>query len=106
MRLSPKARAFIAGLLVSNSAPHLGTAVTGHRHLTPLAGKRSGPAVNLIWGLGNLAGGLLLLRSVARAEGPDQRWDSRLVAFESGCVTFAMWMALSEKFMPMNHARD
>lgn len=106
MRLSPKTRAFVAGLLVSNSAPHLATAVTGHQHLTPLAGKKSGPTVNLVWGLGNLVGGLVLLRTVARVEGAGQRWDSRLVAFETGCVTFAMWMALTEKFMPMNHDQD
>ncbi|MFC4531295.1 hypothetical protein [Sphaerisporangium dianthi] len=106
MRLSLKARAFIAGLLVSNSAPHLATAVTGHRHLTPLAGRGSGPAVNLAWGLANLAGGLVLLRTAARADRPGERWDSRLVAFESGCVTFAMWMALTERFMPMNHGAD
>jgi hypothetical protein len=43
------AGAFAGGLLMANSAPNLATAVTGHTDLTPLAGKESSPAVNLIW---------------------------------------------------------
>ncbi|MEV4804786.1 hypothetical protein AB0K18_32710 [Nonomuraea sp. NPDC049421] len=105
MRFPPRARSFVAGLLVSNSAPHLATAVTGRRHLTPLAGRRSGPGVNLVWGLANLAGGLALLRSAAKAERPGDAWDGRLVAFETGCVAFAAWMAATERFLPMNHER-
>ncbi|KAA9379174.1 hypothetical protein F5972_13385 [Microbispora cellulosiformans] len=105
MGMSPEARAFTAGLLVSNSAPHLGTAVTGRRHLTPF-GRDSGPVVNLVWGLVNLTGGLLLLRTVAQAEGTDQKWYSRLVAFESGCAVFAMWMAVTEKALSVIRARD
>ncbi|GLW23928.1 hypothetical protein [Microbispora triticiradicis] len=105
MGLSPNARAFTAGLLVSNSAPHLGTAVTGRRHLTPF-GRNSGPMVNLVWGLVNLTGGLLLLRTVVQAEGTDQKWYSRLVAFEGGCAAFAMWMAVTEKALSMIHTRD
>ncbi|MEV4178418.1 hypothetical protein [Nonomuraea sp. NPDC049709] len=103
MRFSPTARAFVAGMLVANSAPHLATAVTGHRHLTPVAGKTSGPGVNLVWGLANLAGGLALVRSSARAGKPGDAWDGRLVAFEGGCLVFAAWMAASERFFPMNH---
>ncbi|TYB65251.1 hypothetical protein FXF51_18625 [Nonomuraea sp. PA05] len=103
MRFTPAARSFVAGLLVSNSAPHLATAVTGRRHLTPLAGRRSGPGVNLLWGAANLAGGLALLRSSARAEQPGDAWDARLVAFEGGCLMFAAWMAVTERLFPMNH---
>ncbi|MFI7614282.1 hypothetical protein ACIBP6_23915 [Nonomuraea terrae] len=54
MRFSPRARSFVAGLLVSNSAPHLATTMAGRRHCTPLTGKRSGPGVNLVWGPANL----------------------------------------------------
>ncbi|MFI6520652.1 hypothetical protein ACIBF1_34220 [Spirillospora sp. NPDC050679] len=92
-------------MLVSNSAPHLATAVTGHRHLTPLAGRGSGPAVNLVWGLANLAGGLVLLRTSARADEPGAVWDRRLISFESGCVAFATWMAVTERVWPMNSVR-
>ncbi|UBU17653.1 hypothetical protein [Nonomuraea gerenzanensis] len=106
MRFTPAARSFVAGLLVSNSAPHLATAVTGHRHFTPLAGRRSGPGINLLWGAANLAGGLALLRSSARAGRPGEEWDGRLVAFEGGCLVFAAWMAVSERFFPMNHGES
>ncbi|TDD49066.1 hypothetical protein E1286_14630 [Nonomuraea terrae] len=85
----------------SRRAP--GTRTAGRRHFTPLAGRRSGPGVNLVWGLANLAGGLVLLRPAARADRPGQAWDSRLLAFESGCVVFAAWMAAGERLFPMNH---
>jgi hypothetical protein len=44
-----QAGANAGGLLVANSAPPLATAVTGHTHLAPLAGKESSPKVNLLW---------------------------------------------------------
>ena len=91
--------AFVGGLLVANSAPHLASAVAGREHLTPLAGRGSSPLVNLVWGAANLAGGLALVRV---ATGPGRRWDRRLVAFEVGAVTFAAWMAASEGLAPMN----
>lgn len=91
--------AFAAGLLCANSLPHLATAATGRRHLTPLAGKNSDRRVNLLWGTMNLAGGLALIAGIARGRG---RWDSRLVAFDAGAATFAAWMALSEGLMKTN----
>ena len=42
----PRAGAFVGGLLVANSAPHLASAVAGHTHLTPVAGRNSSPRVN------------------------------------------------------------
>jgi len=89
---SPTTRAFLGGLLAANSLAHLATALTGREHLTPLAGRTSGPLVNGVWGGVNLLGGLLLARS---AGGPDRRWDHRLVAFDAGAAAFAAWMALS-----------
>jgi hypothetical protein len=93
-------RSFLAGVLVGNSAPHLATAITGRRHLTPLAGRESGPAVNGLWGLLNLLGGLLLLT-------PDNhrspvRWDDDLIAFESGVLALSAWMAVTERTMRTN----
>jgi hypothetical protein len=99
MKPSVGVGAFVAGVLCVNSLPHLATAATGHRHLTPLAGKSSDRRVNLAWGIMNLAAGLALIARVARGEG---RWDSRLVAFDAGAAVFALWMALSEKLMRMN----
>lgn len=89
----PKTAAYVAGLLVANSAPHLATAVTGRPHMTPLAGPASSPRVNLVWGAANLVGGLALIRRA----GTDRRtWDARLVAFDAGVATFGVWMALTE----------
>ncbi|WP_157995692.1 hypothetical protein [Thermomonospora amylolytica] len=100
----PRGLPFLAGMLVANSAPHLATAVTGRRHMTPLAGRGSGPVVNGVWAGLNLAGGLLLLRRARRHGGA--RWDEDLVAFEAGYLTFALWMAGSERLFPMNWDRD
>jgi hypothetical protein len=83
-------RSFLAGVLVSNSAPHLATAITGRRHLTPLAGRQSGPGVNGLWGLLNLLGGLLLL-SPDTHRSPTM-WDDDLMAFEAGLLALAAWM--------------
>lgn len=95
-----RVRSFLAGVLVGNSAPHLATAITRRRHLTPLAGRRSGPAVNGLWGLLNLLGGLLLLTPDAhRSPGT---WDDDLVAFEGGVLAIAAWMAVSERMLRTN----
>jgi hypothetical protein len=99
-----RVRSFLAGVLVGNSAPHLATAITRRRHLTPLAGRRSGPVVNGLWGLLNLLGGLLLLTPDAhRSPG---KWDDDLVAFEGGVLALAAWMAVSERMLRTNTAPD
>ncbi|GIF74326.1 hypothetical protein [Asanoa siamensis] len=92
---------FTAGMLVANAAPHLATAVTRRRHLTPLAGRDSGPAVNGAWAALNVAVAVGLLTWSAR--GKAARWDADLVAFGFGHLTFAAWMAASEAVAPMNH---
>ncbi len=104
MALSPKLRAAVAGVLVANSAPHLATAVSGRRHLTPLAGRDSSPAVNLAWAAANLLGGALLLRDPAPAGHP-ARWDARLVAFEAGYLAWAVWMTVWEYLLELNWDR-
>ncbi|XRQ09088.1 hypothetical protein ACN3XK_73525 [Actinomadura welshii] len=101
---SSRVQSFIAGVLFANTAPHLATAVTGRRHLTPLAGRNSGPAVNAVWAGLNLAAGVALLRRARR--GGEQRWDADLVAFEAGAVVFAAWMAGTERFLAVNSDRD
>lgn len=93
--------AFVGGVLVANSAPHLASAATGRVHLTPLAGRDSGPLVNLAWGAANLLGGLVLTRA---AVGAGRRWDRSLVAFDAGAATFAAWMVASEWAMAVNSA--
>ena len=92
---------FAAGLLVANAAPHLATAVTGRRHLTPLAGRDSGPGVNAAWSALNIGVAIGLLAWSARGKGT--RWDADLVAFGCGHAAFAVWMAASETVARVNH---
>jgi hypothetical protein len=87
-------RSFLCGVLVGNSAPHLASALAGRRHLTPLAGRDSGQAVNALWGGLNLAGGLLLLP--AERHRTDEGWDDDLLAFEGGFLALAAWMFATE----------
>lgn len=100
---SSRVKSFVAGLLIANSAPHLATAVASKRHLTPLAGRESGPTVNAAWAGLNLVGGVALLTSTRR--GGAGRWGSDLVAFETGCLAFAAWMAGTEGLLRVNHDR-
>lgn len=88
-------RAFLAGVLVANSAPHLGSFVAGRRHLSPLGGRAAGPTANLVWGLANAVCGYLLLRG-APPPNDTQRWDSTLLAFEAGAATWSLWSVSSE----------
>ena len=88
-------------MLVANSAPHLATAITGRKHLTPLAGRESGPGVNAVWAALNLAAGTLLLAPSRHDR--STRWDTDLVAFGTGHLLFAAWMAGTERFFPVNH---
>ena len=92
-------RAFVGGLLAANSLGHLATAAAGKEHLTPLAGRRSGPGVNAVWGLLNLGGGLAVVRS-GRSHG--SRWGPELHAFGAGAAVFAMWMVVSNRVLGTN----
>lgn len=92
-------RAFVAGVLAANSLGHLVTAAAGKEHLTPLAGRRSGPVANAVWGLLNLAGGAALVRRAAR---PGRRWGPELDAFGAGAAVFAAWMAVSNRLLGTN----
>jgi hypothetical protein len=99
-----RARSFVAGVLVANSAPHLATAFASRQHLTPLAGRRSGPVTNAVWAALNLSAGAVLLRWSRRED--RVRWDEDLLAFEAGYLLFAGWMAGSERFLRVNWDRD
>lgn len=90
----------LAGILVANSAPHFASAAANRQHLTPLAGKQSGPVVNGIWALANLAGAGLALRASRSPE--VTRWDADLLAFETGYLAFAAWMAGTERLFSTN----
>lgn len=87
-------RAAASGALVVNAVPHVASAVTGRRHLTPVAGRRSGPTINLLWGLGSAVAGYRLLGRPQPRDG--DRWDTTLVAFEAGAAAWGVWSVLSE----------
>ncbi|MCK0111474.1 hypothetical protein MWU75_04900 [Ornithinimicrobium sp. F0845] len=92
-------RPLLAGVLTANSLGHLATAAAGKEHLTPLAGRHSGPIVNAVWGGANLLGGLVLARAAAS---PGRRWGREINAFAAGATGFAAWMFLSELAWPVN----
>lgn len=98
---SSRARSFVSGLLVANSAPHLASAVARRRHLTPLAGPDSSSAVNAVWGGLNMAAGVALLWPSRRAGGT-ARWNGDLPAFEAGYLAVAAWMTVSERILRTN----
>jgi len=64
---------FFAGMFLSNAVPHFVHGISGDRFPTPFAhppGKGlSSPTVNVLWGLLNLAAGLLLFRAGKVASG-------------------------------------
>jgi hypothetical protein len=101
--VSSRVSSMIAGVLVANSAPHLASAAAGRQHLTPLAGRQSSAAVNAVWGAANLLAGLLLLRRLRRTA-PTRQWGEDLLAFETGYLAFAAWMAGSERWTRINSA--
>ncbi|WP_165966482.1 hypothetical protein [Actinomadura sp. 7K507] len=43
---------------------------------------------------------MVLLRRAR--QGRDSRWDADLVAFETGALVLAAWMAGTERFFPIN----
>lgn len=96
-------RTFVSGVLLANALPHLASALAGRRHLTPLAGRDSSPAVNLVWAMANASVGGVLLRSAAGDASTDQRWDERLLSFEAGALTLTLWMLMSERLGRVNH---
>lgn len=96
MSTSVSRSAVVAGILTANSLEHLASAAAGKEHLTPLAGRHSGPVVNGVWGAANLVGGLLLVRRATREVPPSDKWDRRLLHFGAGVAAFAVWGMVSE----------
>jgi len=87
-------------VLAGNSLPHVASAVTARRHLTPIAGRDSGAVINGVWASLNLAGACLLLRSTSNSG--ERRWTADLLAFEAGVTTMATWMLGSEAWLRTN----
>lgn len=105
----PRKSSFVAGALFANAVPHLASAVTGRRHMTPF-GRESSSAVNAVWAAANAVGGCLLARRGMSEPGEHGAtgWDSRLHALEAGALAVSAWMFASERLMMVNtsHAAD
>ena len=54
--------AFVAGMLLTNSIPHIVAGAIGEVHMTPF-GKKSTPIVNVVWGFVNLIIGIWVLQA-------------------------------------------
>lgn len=52
--------AFLSGMFLTNSIPHLVTGINGKAHMTPFA-KNSSAIVNVIWAFINIALGIWIL---------------------------------------------
>jgi hypothetical protein len=95
MRISLLVRYFFGGVLMTNSMPHLAISLTGRRNMTPF-GRESSAKVNLLWGLLNLFGGVLVIRSTdrkARAELSAHDW---LLALLAGGLVWSVFMVVVE----------
>ena len=82
---------FFAGVVLTNSVPHLVIAVTGRRNLTPF-GENSSPFVNLLWSGMNVASGSLLVRFADRREhvntADSKAWQ---IPYEAGCLALSVF---------------
>ena len=82
---------FCAGMLLTNSVPHLLIAVTGRRNRTPF-GCHSSAVVNLLWSGLNVSSGYLLVRVADRREGVNKAdataWQ---LSYEAGCLALALF---------------
>lgn len=59
---------FFAGMFLTNGIPHFINGISGHRFQTPFASPpavgESSPSINVLWGMANIALGLLLVIKV------------------------------------------
>jgi hypothetical protein len=84
-----------AGLFLTNALPHFVHGISGDSFPTPFAnppGKGlSSPTVNVLWGLGNLIVGYILLRTGKLSQ--TNKWG--LFAFSVGVVCISIMLSLA-----------
>ena len=84
-----------AGLFLTNAVPHFMQGISGDGFPTPFAnppGKGlSSPTVNVLWGLGNLFVGYILLRTGKVSQ--TNKWS--LLALFAGVVSMSIMLSLA-----------
>jgi hypothetical protein len=86
--------AFLAGMFLANSLPHLVKGIAGQSHMTPF--KRVSPAwLNIIWSFINIYLGLLFLQLSGGHFGD----VSKLDAFAWSLLAGAIFMALADAWL-------
>ena len=95
MRIPFLVRYFFAGVLMTNSMPHLAISLTGRRNMTPF-GRDSSAQVNLLWGLVNLFGGVFLIRSTDRKASAHLSAHQWLLALLAGGLFWSVFMVVME----------
>jgi hypothetical protein len=86
---------FFAGVFLTNTIPHFVHGISGDSFPTPFAnppGKGlSSPTVNVLWALGNLLIGYLLVRTGRLSQ--SNRWS--LLAFFAGIVYISITLSIA-----------
>ena len=80
----------LAGIMLTNSLPHLLIMLSGRRNITPF-GRNSSAAVNGLWGALNFGAGYLLLRTIDRRRhttAADKTW---LLPYGIGAVCWSLF---------------
>jgi hypothetical protein len=86
---------FFAGMLFTNSMPHLAIGLTGRRNITPLQ-RDSSSGVNVLWGLCNFGAGYGVLHWMDRKAGVRPDSHEWLLALLSGSLDWSLFMVIVE----------
>lgn len=81
--------AFVAGMFLTNSLPHIVSGVIGEIHMTPF-GKKSSPIVNVVWGYVNLVLGVWVLQASGGTLNDLITFNSFAISFWIGSLVIAL----------------
>jgi hypothetical protein len=81
--------AFLAGMFLTNSIPHIVSGIQGNRHMTPLS-KESSAIINIVWGYINLVFGALLLNFSGGDLSEVLSFNDYSIAFLGGSLFMAL----------------
>lgn len=81
--------AFLAGMFITNSIPHIVSGVVGNKHMTPFA-KNSSALVNIGWGYVNFVFGAFIFNLSGMDLNNVMSFDNYSVAFLLGSFVMAL----------------